>query len=544
MLPPLGARRNYVASKYRPCCNFFQNTRSLQKNRTRQQLVSLQQCNLFARRGEYSGARYCGRMPFNRKSRDTRIKTCVAVDFGSTYTKVALLDVEACEVVASAKAASTVETDVNVGLQQALAQLESADIDLNSLPALACSSAAGGLRVAVIGLVPELSLEAARRAALGAGAKIIRALGYKLTRTDIQQLGADAPEIILLVGGTDGGDEDVVKHNAGLLADSALTPLFILAGNRTAMPECEDRLRAANKDVVVTDNLLPTVDVVNAETVRALIRDVFMTRIIHAKGIDRAKKRFLHGIVPTPAAVLRGAELLGSGTEDEPGLGELLVVDVGGATTDVHSIARGIPVASNVILKGLPEPYAKRTVEGDLGLRVNAPTIVERVGLHAIGEGLNECSVSPEAIMEFSERAHNETSLVPTTTEERWIDCALARSAVSSAVARHAGTIEVVFSGPREVMVQRGKDLRGVQSVIGAGGIFAHGLAPQFVLAGARANPKTPESLCPSNPQLYVDAKYVLYAIGLLADLEPTSAVRIGKKYLQRVSSPEPATVR
>jgi uncharacterized protein (TIGR01319 family) len=482
-------------------------------------------------------------MSVNGNSHGARIKTCVAVDFGSTYTKVALLDVEACEVIAIAKAASTVDTDVNAGLQQALSELRTARSDLDTLPALACSSAAGGLRVVVIGLVPELSLEAARRAALGAGAKIIRALGYKLTRADIQQLGSDAPEIILLVGGTDGGDEEVVKHNASLLADSGLSPLFILAGNRVAMPECEDRLRAANKDVVVSENLLPTVDIVNADAVRALIRDVFMTRIIHAKGIDRAKKRFLRGIVPTPAAVLRGAELLAFGTEDEPGFGELLVVDVGGATTDVHSIARGTPAASNVILKGLPEPYAKRTVEGDLGLRTNAPTIVERAGLHAISEALREHSISPEAITEFSERAHRETSFVPATPQEKWIDCALARSAVEAAVARHAGSIETVFSGTADVMVQRGKDLRGVRSVIGAGGIFAYGLAPDFVLSGAQANPKTRESLIPSDPKMYVDSQYVLYAIGLIADLEPTAAVRIGKKYLQLVSSKEPATM-
>lgn len=472
------------------------------------------------------------------------VNTCVAVDFGSTYTKVALLDIDACEVVAIAKAASTVDTDVNIGLQQALSELNAPSVDLDTLPALACSSAAGGLRVAVIGLVPELSLEAARRAALGAGAKIIRALGYKLTRDDIQGLTSDAPEIILLVGGTDGGDEEVVKHNAALLAASELNPLFILAGNRVAMPECEERFRAANKDVVVSENLLPTIDTVNAETVRALIRDVFMTRIVHAKGIDRAKKRFLHGIVPTPAAVLKGAELLANGTKEEPGLGELIVVDVGGATTDVHSIARGTPSTSNVILKGLPEPYAKRTVEGDLGLRVNAPTIVERAGLHVIVETLAERGISDEAIAEFSERAHRETSIVPETAEERWIDCALARSAVATAVARHAGSIEIVFSGTGEVMVQRGKDLRGVRSVIGVGGIFAFGLDPQFVLSGAWENPKAPESLTPSNPQMYVDGQYVLYAIGLLADLEPTAAVRIGKKYLQLVSSEEPAIVR
>ena len=465
------------------------------------------------------------------------MKRCLAVDFGSTYTKVALLDLESYEVAATAKAASTVDSDVNVGLQRALSQLGLPAAELEAIPALASSSAAGGLRVAVVGLVPDLSLEAARRAALGAGAKIIRACGYKLTPADVQQLEADAPEILLLVGGTDGGDEQVVIHNARLLAKSTLSALFIAAGNRVAMPDCETILRKAAKDVAIADNLLPTIDIVNAEPVRELIRSVFMTRIVHAKGIDRAQKRFLKGVVPTPAAVLRSAELLAAGTATEPGLGELVVVDVGGATTDIHSIASGAPSASNVIVRGLPEPYAKRTVEGDLGLRINAPTIVERVGLGAI-TGMLPAGVEQRGLLDFANAAHNQPSFVPVTLDEQWIDCSLARCAVREAATRHAGSYQVVFSGTGEVLVQRGKDLRNVKSILGVGGIFAFGIAPEFVLAGACSNPETVEVLLPLNPQMLIDKNYVLYAVGLLADIDPTTAVRIAKKYLMPVHSP------
>jgi uncharacterized protein (TIGR01319 family) len=455
---------------------------------------------------------------------------CLAVDFGSTYTKVALLDLRTCEVKATSKAASTVGTDVNLGLEAALAQLGLSSEELDALPALASSSAAGGLRVAVVGLVPDLSLEAARRAALGAGAKIIRAFGYKLTPADVAQLESDAPEILLLVGGTDGGDEATVTYNAGLLAKSKLTSLFIAAGNRVAMPDVEAVLRDAGKDVAVADNLLPTIDVVNAEPVRNLIRDVFMTRIIHAKGIDRAQRRFLKGIVPTPAAVLRGAELLAGGTREETGIGELIVVDVGGATTDVHSIASGDPISSGVILKGLPEPYAKRTVEGDLGLRINAPTILERAGVEQIARALPEGTSNAEAIASFAHAAHADPSRVPSNSSEQWADCALARSAVHAAALRHAGAHQRVFSAGKEATVQRGKDLRDVRSVIGVGGIFAFGIAPDFILEGARATPEAVEALLPTDPRTYIDRDYILYAIGLLADLEPTAAVRIAKK--------------
>ncbi|HTX03435.1 MAG TPA: methylaspartate mutase accessory protein GlmL [Candidatus Acidoferrales bacterium] len=458
------------------------------------------------------------------------MEACLAVDFGSTYTKIALLDLRTYEVKATAKAASTVGSDVNIGLENALRALGLANAEIDALPAIASSSAAGGLRAAVVGLVPDLSLEAARRAALGAGAKIIRAFGYKLTPGDIVQLESDAPEILLLVGGTDGGDEAVVTHNAALLAKSKLASLFIAAGNRVAMPSVDTTLRAGGKDVVVAENLLPTIDAVNAEPVRNLMRDVFMTRIIHAKGIDRAQRRFLKGIIPTPAAVLRGAELLAGGTRVEPGFGELMVVDVGGATTDVHSIGSGDPTTPNVILKGLPEPYAKRTVEGDLGLRINAPTILERAGIEAIARTLPSGETNAGAIADFAHAAHADPSLVPRTPAEQWADCALARSAVHAAALRHAGSHQRVFSAGKEATVQRGKDLRQLQSVIGVGGIFAFGIAPEFILEGVRATPEAAEALLPAEPRMYVDREYILYAIGLLADLEPDAAVRIAKK--------------
>jgi uncharacterized protein (TIGR01319 family) len=58
-------------------------------------------------------------------------------------------------------------------------------------------------------------------------------------------------------------------------------------------------------------------------------------------------------------------------------MGELIVIDPGGATTDVHSIAQGRPTGGNTIVLGLPDPYVKRTVEGDLGIKHNIDTLLE-----------------------------------------------------------------------------------------------------------------------------------------------------------------------
>ena len=75
-----------------------------------------------------------------------------------------------------------------------------------------------------------------------------------------------------------------------------------------------------------------------------------------------------------------------TGTKKEKGIGDILIVDVGGATTDVHSLSKGEPSIKGAILKGLREPFAKRTVEGDLGVRYSAPSLVEAVGVETVSE--------------------------------------------------------------------------------------------------------------------------------------------------------------
>ena len=162
-------------------------------------------------------------------------------------------------------------------------------------------------------------------------------------------------------------------------AAAALACPIVLAGNRSAMDQCRERL--AGRAVIVTENVMPEFNVLNIEPARGAIREVFIDRIVHAKGIDRAQAMFDRVLMPTPAAVMEGARLLADGCDGLAGLGELLVVDPGGATTDVHSVASGEPSRAGVIPQGLPEPRVKRTVEGDLGMRHNVAAIDEAAGV-------------------------------------------------------------------------------------------------------------------------------------------------------------------
>jgi uncharacterized protein (TIGR01319 family) len=256
-----------------------------------------------------------------------------------------------------------------------------------------------------------------------------------------------------------------------------------------------------------------------------------MERIVRAKGLDKTEKLVDNIIMPTPMAVLKGAELLSVGIDGEPGMGDLMVVDIGGATTDVHSIADGYPKSDNVCKKGLPEPFAKRTVEGDLGLRVNALSIFETAGAERL---LEHMMLEPTGFIEerLQYLAAN-TGKLPTDDDDFRIDAGLARIATEIAVERHSGHLEAVYSPHGVSFAQIGKDLTDVKTLIGTGGIFSSGRGPLSILQGALFSETNANSLRPKTPNFYVDRHYILYAIGLLAEKMPEKALRIGKTAIE-----------
>jgi len=453
-------------------------------------------------------------------------------DIGSTFTKVTVVDLARAEVAATAQAPTTVE-DINLGLGAAIHAIE----ERLPLPAeqvafrLACSSAAGGLRMVTVGLIPALTVEASKRAALGAGAKVVGVFSHELTDADLDAIAGLKPDIVLLTGGTDGGNERAILHNAAALARSRVRAPVVVAGNRVASDRVCAILQSSGREVWVTENVMPEVGELNIRPAQEAIREVFLKRIIVAKGLDKAQETF--GILmPTPTAVLRATELLAVGTDDEPGLGDLVVVDVGGATTDVHSAADGRPTKPGVVWKGLPEPFAKRTVEGDLGIRYNAPTILEVAGKARLCRAIGWDEPDLHGIVS---RLSAEVDYVPRDARAETIDVALARTAVEIAVDRHVGTLTVVYTPFGEMAVQYGKDLTEARYVIGTGGIFAHTQAGRKVLEGALFDPQNPTSLRPVHPEMRVDKPYIMAAAGLLAEREPTVALRLLKRNLAPV---------
>jgi uncharacterized protein (TIGR01319 family) len=451
------------------------------------------------------------------------LHTRILIDLGSTFTKAVAVDLETGTVIATAKSPSTVQQDVSIGLTQALAKLPP-EAGIADAEIIACSSAAGGLRMVSIGLVPELSAEAATRAALGAGAKMVGHYSYKLGREELRQIEEKAPDIILLAGGTDGGNEAAIVHNAGILARSRLSVPVVVAGNKCAYDHIGEIFADSALTPRFVANVMPEIGRLEVQACREAIREVFMDNIVRAKGLDRARQIANHVIMPTPAAVLNAAALLSLGTANEPGLGEIIAIDVGGATTDVYSVAKGTPSRSVVRVKGLPEPFAKRTVEGDLGVRHNLDSL------------LHLCRAEDVAVDEaIASDFRHDPGRLPRNEPEMALDAALARMAVKTSFERHVGRLETVYGPHGEMLVQTGKDLSEVATVIGTGGPLAYSPCPHAILSAVLPAPEELGLLKPKKAKFYVDKQYVMYAAGLLAATEPNAALRIMKQSLTEI---------
>lgn len=277
---------------------------------------------------------------------------------------------------------------------------------------------------------------------------------------------------------------------------------------------------------------MPKLNVLNVEPAREEIRKIFMEKIIEAKGMKNAES-FINGILmPTPAAVLKAARALSEGTDKEEGIGDLVIVDIGGATTDIHSIAEGEPSKPGVTLRGLQEPFAKRTVEGDLGMRYSAVSLWEAAGTRRVQKYLQDKSVNVE---ENCRARANNIRMVPKEEEEIKFDEAMAKVATDMAMERHVGIIESMYTPMGVVFSQVGKDLLNTRYFIGTGGVLVHSKNPGEILKAGTFDKENPTYLKPQMPEYLLDKTYILSAMGLLAEEYPDMAVRIMKKYLIKV---------
>jgi uncharacterized protein (TIGR01319 family) len=426
-------------------------------------------------------------------------------DVGSTFTKVAVVDVDSGELVGSAAHPTTVDTDVLHGLDAAVAAAGG-----TGCPLLVCSSAGGGLRLAVVGYEQLVSARAAHQVALTAGARVVHVAAGRLDGTGLRALRAARPDLLLLVGGTDGGDAEVLCHNASRLAGGRLRRPVVVAGNADARDFVTTTLAAAGVPVTATANVLPDIGVLDPEPARTAIREAFLRHVIGGKRLSRGSR--FAGLVrgATPDLVLTGVGLLAAQVD-----GDLAVVDIGGATTDVYSVPAPDPEREAAARRSVTGVLAqRRTVEGDLGMRWSAP------GVYAAAVAERLLDPADPLLAAADERAA-QPGLVAADAPGRAVDERLATLAATVALRRHA---------------RDGADLRDVRLVVGSGGVLRH--APAGTAARILHAALTDHAggwALPRQPALAVDADYVLAAAGLLAAQYPGAASTLLQNRLLRV---------
>jgi len=401
------------------------------------------------------------------------MKPYLLVDFGSTYTKLTAVDLENEYIIGTAKSPTTVETNVLDGYDKAFKYLITDHPEIKSISGIsACSSAAGGLKMAAIGLVEELTVEAAKRACLGAGAIVKEVFSHHMTKREARELKNADIDIVLLAGGTNGGNRECIIHNAQKLKDIEINVPVIIAGNKDTYDDIEDIFEGTEIEYHLVKNVMPQLKKLDVSEAKIQIRKIFIEKIIEAKGIKKAEEKIGEFIMPTPEAVLQAAELLSKGFEDEEGFGELIIIDIGGATTDVHTIGEGFPKRTEVILKGLEEPSAKRTVEGDLGMRFSANALLSLVSNYEFKKYFEEEDHCEHNIEQSLKRRATNVDFIPKTKDEEEFDKAIAKICCDVSMSRHVGHVEVVHTPLGNMYYQTGKDLTGIQYVIGTGGVL------------------------------------------------------------------------
>lgn len=418
---------------------------------------------------------------------------------------------------------SVKEGDVNIGLQAAIEDMkknlhiENEKLEYTNM--LATSSAAGGLRMTVHGLVYDMTVKAAKEAALGAGANIHLITAGKLSKVDMIKLDRIKPNIILIAGGVDYGERETALYNSELIAASDLNIPVIYAGNIAVADDVKLIFEAYSKEknLHIVPNVYPKIDILNIEPTREVIQDIFEKHITEAKGMEKIREMVNGPIIPTPGAVMKASKIL----KDE--IGDLVTIDVGGATTDIHSVTEGTEKVNKILVE--PEPVAKRTVEGDLGVFINKKNIVDIIKIEKLEKELN---MSSEDIEKFT----NSDIAIPETEEHKRFIERLTKEAVIVSINRHAGGYRTYFGGKSDTLAF-GKDLTAVKWIVGTGGALTRLTAREEILNSISQFNRADKLLPTAEAKILIDNDYIMASLGVLSSLNKEAAIKLLLKSLK-----------
>lgn len=413
---------------------------------------------------------------------------------------------------------TVLEGDVRIGLEGAVASLKkdmgTGDLSWGSF--FATSSAAGGLKMSVHGLVYDMTVRAAKEAALGAGANIHQVTAGKMRDSDLEILVRIKPHIILISGGVDYGERDTALFNAKkiytVLEKNNLRIPVVYAGNKENSEEVENIFSGYAGELIILPNVYPRIDELVVEPARRIIQNLFEQHIVQAPGMEHIRDMVDGPIVPTPCGVMLAAKLL------KNRIGDLLVLDVGGATTDIHSVTEGSDEVKLILTN--PEPEAKRTVEGDLGVFINRKNILNEA---EIKEFAHKAGWKKEHLVEMITRL----LALPKSDNEKKVVSLLTEHALGKALQRHAGHYRDLYGEWGRVRVAEGKDLTAVKYCIGTGGALTR-LSDGCKIIKGVLRVGSEKYLYPrGDVKCLIDTYYIMASTGVLSKIYPEAAVQL-----------------
>ncbi len=470
-----------------------------------------------------------------------KLRSILATDCGSTTTKAILIELVDGEYRLNVRgeAPTTVEApyeDVTRGVLNAVREVEElagrtlvrdgqiirpqqGDEGVDAY--VSTSSAGGGLQVMVVGLVRSMTAESAQRAALGAGAIVMDTLALDDGRRDherIERMRQLRPDMILISGGVNGGERRRVVEMTELVGAASPKARLgagyelpvIFAGNEDAREAVAQSLEG-KAGLTIVENLRPTMEEENLGPARGEIQEMFLEHVMaQAPGYSKLMTWTDADIMPTPAAV--GALIEAIAERD--GI-SVVGVDIGGATTDVFSVFRGV---------------FNRTVSANLGMSYSISNVVAETGMANILRWL-AVRADPAAASNTIRNKMIRPTSIPQVLVDLSGEHAVAREALRLAFEQHKLLATELKGVQRQRDISDAFEAGGAESLVnmmdlnllvGSGGVLSH--APRRSQAAMMMiDAFAPEGIT----RLAVDSIFMMPQLGVLATISEEAATQV-----------------
>jgi hypothetical protein len=370
----------------------------------------------------------------------------LAVDVGSVNTRASLFDIVdgRYRLVATSESNSTVGPplfDLSEGVRIAMDRVQEitgrrmvdesealimpttgygAGIDL----LVASISAGPPVRTILAGLMPGVSMASAKRLAESAYLKVVGEISIvdeRRIEEQIDLIHSSIPDLILIVGGTDGGASDplfqlveVIKVAIGLLPEGR-KPRVVFSGNRTLGALVVDRL-ADRCTVTITRNVRPDLEKEDLAPARLKLSETLHEiRSGRVTGYDELQLWTGGSLIPTAEAFGRLVRYLSKIYDPDKGV---LGIDLGASHT---TIAAGFEGQLNL------------SVNSELGAGTVITGILERGNMAEIMRWLPN-AVSASAVRDYIYNKSLHPGSIPATIEDLHLEYAIVRQLIRSSL--------------------------------------------------------------------------------------------------------------